>query len=91
MTMNVKHIIQDPAILLFSTLPTIIVGEFYEYLDHTADVQLHSWGASLDEAFQNIIPCMFNYMTGVHEDRNKIMMIFFSSYNVHIITHFNPT
>lgn len=38
-------------------------GEFYEYLDHTADVQLHAWGDSLEAAFQNIIPCMFNYLT----------------------------
>ena len=38
-------------------------GEFYEYLDHTADVQCHAWGNSLEHAFENIIPCMFNYMT----------------------------
>ena len=38
-------------------------GEFYEYLDHTADVQCHAWGNSLEHAFENMAPCMFNYMT----------------------------
>ena len=38
-------------------------GEFYEYLDHTADVQCHSWGKDIKEAFEHMAPCMFNYMT----------------------------
>ena len=33
----------------------------FEYLDHTADVQLHAWGATLEEAFQNCALAMFNY------------------------------
>ncbi|KAL4420217.1 hypothetical protein ABPG77_011041 [Micractinium sp. CCAP 211/92] len=32
-------------------------------LDHTADVQLHAWGGTLREAFENVALCMFNYMT----------------------------
>ena len=40
-----------------------VAGEFYEYLDHTADVQLHAWGANLQAAFEHIVPCMSNYMT----------------------------
>lgn len=40
-----------------------VAGEFYEYLDHTADVQLHAWGPDLKAAFEHIVPCMMNYMT----------------------------
>ena len=46
-------------------------------LDNTADIQLHSWGDSLELAFANIIPCMFNYMTDlstVEEDEAPIMI-----------------
>ncbi|KAH3713129.1 protein archease-like isoform X1 [Dreissena polymorpha] len=35
----------------------------YEYLDHTADVQIHAWGDSLKEAFEQAVQAMFNYMT----------------------------
>eukprot|EP00899_Mesostigma_viride_P012193 jgi/Mesvir1/20975/Mv08041-RA.2 len=35
----------------------------FEYLDHTADVQIHSWGANVEEAFAGAAVAMFNYMT----------------------------
>eukprot|EP00045_Choanoeca_perplexa_P006726 m.58156 g.58156 ORF g.58156 m.58156 type:complete len:160 (+) comp13755_c0_seq8:976-1455(+) len=35
----------------------------YEFLDHTADIQVHSWGASLKESFEQATVAMFAYMT----------------------------
>lgn len=37
----------------------------YEYLDHTADVQIHAWGDTLIEAFEQCANAMYAYMTEI--------------------------
>lgn len=35
-------------------------------MDHTADVQCHSWGKTMKDAFENMAECMLNYMTDIN-------------------------
>lgn len=37
----------------------------YEFLDHTADVQIHAWGDDLKEAFENAAIAMTAYITDI--------------------------
>ncbi|CAL8144310.1 unnamed protein product [Orchesella dallaii] len=42
----------------------------YEYLDHTADVQIHAWGENLGEAFEQCAMGMFAYITDMERVDN---------------------
>lgn len=43
----------------------IMAAVKYEYLDHTADIQLHGWGSTLEEAMEQTLICMYAYMTEI--------------------------
>ncbi|CAA9990333.1 protein archease, putative [Plasmodium knowlesi strain H] len=44
----------------------------YEYVDHPADVILHSYGKTLKECFESICVSMFNYMCNLNEVEPKL-------------------
>lgn len=37
----------------------------YEFLDHTADVQIHAWGVDMKEVFENAAIAMTAYITDI--------------------------
>jgi len=37
----------------------------FEYLDHTADIQIHTWGPDVKTAFEEAALGMFGYMTDI--------------------------
>ncbi|XP_069478565.1 protein archease isoform X3 [Ambystoma mexicanum] len=41
------------------------VTKKHEYLDHTADVQIHAWGDTMEEAFEQCAMGMFGYITDI--------------------------
>ncbi|XP_065192643.1 protein archease-like [Sycon ciliatum] len=41
----------------------VMEGAKYEYLDHTADIQIHCWGDTLEEAFEQAVVAMNGYQT----------------------------
>ncbi|CAF3449767.1 unnamed protein product [Rotaria socialis] len=45
----------------------------YEYLDNTADIQIHSWGDSIEESFEQAAMGMFAYMTDTDLIENRDM------------------
>mmetsp|Transcript_301 Transcript_301/g.596 ORF Transcript_301/g.596 Transcript_301/m.596 type:complete len:206 (-) Transcript_301:30-647(-) len=40
-------------------------GAQFEYLNHPADIILHSWGEDLPQALSNLALCMFGYITSL--------------------------
>lgn len=40
-------------------------GAQFEYLNHPADIILHSWGTDLPSSLSNIALCMFGYITSL--------------------------
>ena len=42
----------------------------YDYFDHTADVGLHAWGATLDEAFADAARGLVAYIVDVSDARD---------------------
>lgn len=39
----------------------------FEYIDHTADIQVHAWGSDIQQCFEQTVIAMMNVMTNTDE------------------------
>jgi SHS2 domain-containing protein len=60
-----KTMQQSAANAPYEEEPEVLNDSNYEYLDHTADIQLHGWGLSLERALEQVGIAMFGYMTSL--------------------------
>jgi len=44
----------------------------YEFLDHTADIQIHCWGQSLEEAYSFAVIAMIDVMADISKIESKL-------------------
>jgi len=42
------------------------MAKSFEFLDHTADVQIHAWGSDLKEAFESAALSLSDYISELH-------------------------
>ena len=52
-----------------------IVERNFEHLDHTADIQIHSWGRTLEEAFESAVLGMFDYSVPLEKVEPRKMIL----------------
>jgi len=77
-TAKCKDVDSSPAnekILKISNQRNEIVERNFEHLDHTADIQIHSWGKTLEEAFESAVLGMFDYSVPLEKVEPRKMIL----------------